>query len=43
MNKKELEIFILSDKYNLLQDNESLFRYTLKKYYFKLKNIFRKV
>ncbi len=43
MNKKELEIFILSDKYNLLQDNESLFKYTLKKYYYKLKNIFRKV
>tara|TARA_Y100000356_G_C11226552_1_gene272325 strand:+ start:1075 stop:1206 length:132 start_codon:yes stop_codon:yes gene_type:complete len=42
MNKKELEMFILSDKYNLLQDKESLIIYTLKKYYYKLKNIFRK-
>tara|TARA_R100001015_G_C4634846_1_gene202343 strand:- start:1489 stop:1626 length:138 start_codon:yes stop_codon:yes gene_type:complete len=42
MNKKELEMFISSDKYNLLQDKESLILYTLKKYYYKLKNIFRK-
>ena len=42
MNKKiELLNIIASDKYNILQDNESLFSYTIKKIYYKIINIIK--
>ena len=43
MDKKQLEIFISSDKYNLLQDEENIIIYTIKKYYYKLKNILERI
>ena len=37
MNLKDLEKIISTDKHNLLIDGENIIKYTLKKYYYKLK------
>ena len=39
--KKELKKIIVSDKYNLLQDNESNLQYFLKKLKYRIELIFR--
>ena len=42
MNKKQaLKYCISTDKYNLLQDNENIILYSLKKLYYKLELYFR--
>ena len=37
MNLKDLEKIISEDKYNFLIDGENVFKYTFRKYYYKLK------
>ena len=44
MNKKQaLKYVISTDKYNLLQDNENIILYSLKKLYYKLELYFKSI